>query len=167
MESYDWTKFTKRINVRADRQELYNAWATPTGLERWFLRKTIFESPDQYIKEKQNLLEQGDTYQWYWYGYPDSVVEKGKVLTANGKDLFRFSFVGDQCTVTVQIKEEAGEQVVELTQENIPLDEQSRVLYHLGCMEGWTFYLANLKSILEGGIDLRNKNEALTKVVNA
>ena len=56
---------------------------------------------------------------------------------------------------------------MELTQEKIPLDEESKVNYHLGCMEGWTFYLANLKSILEGGIDLRNKNVNLTKVINA
>jgi hypothetical protein len=26
------------------------------------------------------------------------------------------------------------------------------------CQLGWTFYLANLKSVIEGGVDLRNKN---------
>ena len=78
----------------------------------------------------------------------------------------QFSFAAT-CTVTVTIKKELGETIVELTQENIPLDESSKVKYHLGCMEGWTFFLANLKSILEGGIDLRNKNVKLSQLVNA
>jgi hypothetical protein len=34
-------------------------------------------------------------------------------------------------------------------------------------MEGWVFYLANLKSFPEGGIDLRNKNEKLKSVINS
>jgi hypothetical protein len=34
-------------------------------------------------------------------------------------------------------------------------------------MTGWTFYLANLKSVLEGGLDLRNKNARLQRLVNA
>lgn len=33
-------------------------------------------------------------------------------------------------------------------------------------LEGWTFYLTNLKSILEGGFNLRNKNNKLGDVVN-
>jgi hypothetical protein len=37
----------------------------------------------------------------------------------------------------------------------------------MGCLGGWTFYLANLKSYLEGGVDLRNKNLALNNMVNS
>ena len=88
------------------------------------------------------------------------------MLEVNGKDLLRFTFAGS-CVVTVTVKIESGETIVELQQENIPLDEDARVHYHLGCLTGWTFYLANLKSVLEGGIDLRNKNKEIQKVVNA
>ncbi|MCX6145380.1 MAG: hypothetical protein NTZ35_19410 [Ignavibacteriales bacterium] len=85
---------------------------------------------------------------------------------ANGRDSLRFTFAGS-CLVSVNMTVDGGLTIVELRQENIPLDEASRVNYHLGCMTGWTFYLANLKSILEGGIDLRNKNEKLHKLVNS
>lgn len=37
----------------------------------------------------------------------------------------------------------------------------------LSCKTGWTSYLANLKSVLEGGIDPRNKNEQLKAVINS
>jgi hypothetical protein len=60
-----------------------------------------------------------------------------------------------------------GETICELIQDRIPSNaDLSHHLYVL-CGEGWTFYLANLKSILEGGIDLRNKNIELTQLVNA
>jgi hypothetical protein len=39
--------------------------------------------------------------------------------------------------------------------------------YHVGCKAGWTFYLANLKSILEGGIDMRNKKTRLKEMLNS
>ncbi len=81
-------------------------------------------------------------------------------------DMIRFSFAGT-CIVTLTLKKEQNETIVELEQQDLPLDETARVNYHLGCMTGWTFYMANLKSILEGGLDLRNKNEKIRKVINA
>lgn len=36
----------------------------------------------------------------------------------------------------------------------------------LGCSNGWTFYLTNLKSVYEGGLDLRNKDEKLSAMIN-
>ena len=57
--------------------------------------------------------------------------------------------------------------IVELTQDNIPPDDNPATNLHIGCGEGWTFYLANLKSYLEGGIDLRNKNEKIQGVINS
>jgi hypothetical protein len=64
-------------------------------------------------------------------------------------------------------KKKEGENIVELLQENIPTDEQGMHSWHLGCKTGSTFYLANLKSVLEGGIDLRNKSEKLQRVINS
>jgi len=46
-------------------------------------------------------------------------------------------------------------------------NESEQRYFYIGCGKGWTFYMANLKSILEGGIDLRNKNAAIQNVINA
>lgn len=78
----------------------------------------------------------------------------------------KFSF-GEAGIVSVAIINEEGENIVELTQEEIPIDEEAKINYHMGCSEGWAFYLVNLKSILEGGIDLRNKDLRLKRVVNS
>jgi uncharacterized protein YndB with AHSA1/START domain len=166
MSAYDWSKFSTRINVNAAFKDIYAAWTTRSGLERWFLRLAEFTDIGNTVRADRDGVIMGDSYRWLWYGYDDSVVEKETILDANGKDFLRFTFAGN-CIVTVTIKNEGSETIVELVQENIPLDETARVNYHLGCMTGWTFYLANLKSILEGGIDLRNKNQNLQKVINA
>lgn len=164
--NYAAGRFRKRINIRCTPQDVYNAWTTQTGLEQWFLRLAEFTSTAGKIRPSDSHVEKGDRYHWLWHGYPDDTFEKREVLEANGKDCFRFKFSGD-CTVSVYARTEAGETVCELWQENIPpSDDPGKSLYNL-CGEGWTFYLANLKSYLEGGIDLRNKNVALQEVINA
>ena len=94
------------------------------------------------------------------------MTEEGTILDCNGKDFLKFSF-GKAGNCSITIKEEMGETIVELLQDNIPTDEHGMQYWHLGCKTGWTFYLANLKSILEGGKDLRNKNALLQNVLNA
>ncbi len=77
------------------------------------------------------------------------------------------SAFGKAGNVSIAIKDEQNEILVELVQENIPVDEYSKCYFHIGCLKGWNFFLANLKSILQGGIDLRNRNVALRNMVNS
>ena len=163
---HNWSRFQLRVPVNSDVVLIYKAWATQNGLEKWFLRKAEFTSRDGNKRDRKSLIEVGDTYQWMWYGYNDNVFEKGRIIEANGKDLLKFSF-GKAVNVTVTIKDEAGEKIIELIQDDIPTDEKGKIDYHLGCVKGWLFYFANLKSILEGGIDLRNKKVELTDVINS
>ena len=166
MSHYDWSKFSLKVDIRATPISAYNAWVTQANLESWFLRKAIFTTPDGKIRNDVTPVQPGDTYLWKWHGYDDKTQEKGKVLDLNGKDLFKFTFAGN-CEVTVTCKLQEGRTIMELIQEKIPTDEISKVRLHLGCNNGWTFYLANLKSIMEGGLDLRNKNANIKNVVTS
>ena len=166
MNTSSFSQFRLRVNVNADIQDVYNAWATPEGLERWFLRKALFKDPEGNTRDKHDLLQTNDTYEWYWHGYPDEVVEKGKVILANGKDTFRFTFsLG--CPVNISIHKESGETMVELVESELPVDEANVLKHYVGDSRGWIFYLINLKSVLEGGLDLRNKNENLKDVITS
>jgi len=126
------------------------------------LSKAEFTSKSGVSKDKFDVISEEDTYVWMWHG-SDNVAE-GKIFENNTKDFIRFSFLG--CMVSVRIQEEEGVSILELEQSEIPLDDDSRMNYYVGCNRGWTFYLTNLKSILEGGIDLRNKNIQLTNMLN-
>lgn len=164
--TYDWGRFTVRINIDAPVEHLYNAWATRKGIEYWFLRLSEYKKEDGSIRSDEDHVEVGDTYKWLWYGYPDETVEYGSILSCNHKDLFDFSF-GKAGNCHVRIYKEQNETIVELMQDNIPMDDKSRQYYHVGCKTGWTFYLANMKSLFEGGIDLRNRNLALQEMLNS
>lgn len=165
-QPHDWSRFTVRINVKAPIDVLYKAWATRKGIEHWFLRLSEYKKKDGTLRGNEEFTAPGDSYKWLWHGYPDTVVEEGTVIDCNGKDYFKFRF-GKAGDCTVIIKEEEGEKIVELVQENIPTDEYGKQYWHIGCKMGWTYYFANLKSMLEGGIDLRNKNEKLQNVISA
>lgn len=166
MANYDWSRFVTRINVKASTEKLYWCWATREGMEYWFLRMSEYKKPDGSIRVSNEPVQKNDTYAWRWHGWGDETTEYGNILDCNGKDLFKFSF-GKAGNCLVTIKTEDTETIVELAQDNIPTDEQGMHYWHLGCKTGWTFYLANLKSLLEGGIDLRNRNENLKNVVNS
>ena len=162
----DWTKFTKRIPIKAKLSQVYKAWSTQQELENWFLRKAEFTRPDNSLKAKNEEIEKGDKYLWLWHGFPDNVFETKQILAATGKDFIQFGFTAE-CIVSVKLYTLEEETIVELTQENIPPDDNPATNLHIGCGEGWTFYLANLKSYLEGGIDLRNKNEKIQGVISS
>jgi hypothetical protein len=162
----NWSQFKLRVNAKTSVEKAYQAWATPTGLESWFLRNATFKDVNGKIREKNSLIQKGDAYVWTWHGYSDQVIEKGTILEANGNDKFAFTF-SLQCPVTINIYMEVGETIVELLESNLPTDEKTIVRHHMGDSRGWVFYLTNLKSVLEGGIDLRNRREELTNVITA
>ena len=166
MATFDWSKFHLKIYINAPLALVYDNWTHRRQLENWFLRKAAFTSDNGGLRGHNEQVQVGDTYDWTWHGYPDSNGEQGDVLEMNGTNRFAFRF-GKAGIVTVQLKELAGLTEMLLTQSEIPTDEKSKSSYHVGCSTGWTFYFANLKSILEGGLDLRNKNPELTNVINA
>jgi hypothetical protein len=165
-DTYDWTRFIVRIDVNAPIDKLYNAWATRKGMEHWFLRLSEYKKPDGSLVGNDEPVKKGDAYKWLWHGYPDDTSEFGEILDCNGRDLFKFSF-GKAGNCTVKIYPEQNTTIVELVQDNVPDDDKGKHNWHLGCKTGWTFYLANLKSLYEGGVDLRNKNEKLQRMINS
>jgi uncharacterized protein YndB with AHSA1/START domain len=166
MPGFNWKQFTRRVPVKASPKAIYDAWATQQGLEKWFLKLAQFTASDGSVRPKNSHVENGDSYKWLWFGYDDETKEEGKIIAANGWDQFRFSFSGG-CIVTISIKQEEGETVCELVQDMPMEDEKEQQHFFVECGNGWTFYLANLKSVLEGGADLRNKNAAIQRVINS
>lgn len=166
MSNFDWSRFVTRININAPIEQLYRLWATRNGMEYWFLRMSEYKTADGVLRANDEPAEKGDTYCWRWYGWGDEITEYGTILEANGTDYFKFTF-GEGCDCSVFIKEELGYHIIELVQENIPTNENGKHSWHLGCKTGWTFYLSNMKSLVEGGVDLRNKDEQLKRMINA
>jgi hypothetical protein len=164
MSSHDWSRFILRIPIVADKQAIFNSWTSQKALESWFLRCAIFKN-NGVARAADSRIETGDSYEWMWHGWPDDVVEKGTILELSEGQL-KFSF-GKAGNVTVHVTEEHGHNVLVLLQDEIPTDENSQVYYYLGCSKGWQFFITNLKSILQGGPDLRNRDVELKDVVTS
>lgn len=166
MKNYDWHQFVKRITLRSSPEKIYRSWASQQGLETWFLRLAEFKSVDGTVRERNEAIQKGDRYNWLWFGYDDTFAEQGEIISANGRDQLQFTFSGG-CLVTVQVKQENGQAICEL-QQLMPMEsELEQRHFFIECGKGWTFYMTNLKSILEGGVDLRNKDENIQNLINA
>ena len=126
MDNFNWSQFTKRIQIKSDLATIYNSWTKSAELEKWFLSKAVY-------------------------------------FDSNGKNI---SATAGECKVQVKLSEVKNYVLVEITQKEIPLDNNSKQNIRLGCAFGWTFYLINLKSVLEGGLDLRNKDSEMEGLVN-
>nr|WP_294790210.1 SRPBCC domain-containing protein [uncultured Mucilaginibacter sp.] len=163
MEDFDWTSFTKRIAVKASLKTIYNAWTQSGELKKWFLERAEFYNESNNLLAPDEPVMGGCSYKWYWYLFADPM--PGMIKAVNGKDFIQFTFEGD-CLVDVNLTVNGDYTVIELRHYNIPTDDRSKKYVRLGCSNGWAFYLTNLKSIYEGGIDLRNKDENLTVMIN-
>ncbi len=163
MEKFDWSSFTKKIAIKAKLSDIYNAWTKPAEIEKWFLKNVDFLDVNGASINKTAAAQNGHSYEWLWFLYDD--VAKGVIREANGRDFVQFTFEGPSL-VDVRLSEKHEYVIVELTQKEIPLDDHSKQYVRLGCSSGWAFYLVNLKSVYEGGLDLRNKDERLTTMIN-
>ncbi len=163
MKNFDWTCFTKKIAVKAPMSHIYDAWTKPAEIEKWFLKTARYKDKNGIEVSMNSNVTEGMNYEWSWFLY--SEIEKGSIKIANGKDHFQFTFAG-QCIVDVKLTEQYEHTVVELNQTNIPTDDVSKQEIRLGCSSGWSFYMVNLKSVFQGGLDLRSKDERLRPMVN-
>lgn len=135
---YDWSEFTLKAAYYISPAKLFKLWTNEKELCKWFL-----------VEAKVDLKKGGE-YTWQWML---GAKEKGKVLAVRKNTLFRFTFAGGICEVKFR-KDRKGCLLI-LRQYNIPTDEKRKAGTHLSCSIGWTFFLTNLKSYIETGIDLR------------
>jgi uncharacterized protein YndB with AHSA1/START domain len=137
-KKFDWSQFTQSVAVAAPVEKVFKMWTDPVQLRSWFLADAKID------------LKKGGNFEWKWHA---GVKEKGKVLSFKKPSKLSFTFAGSVCDVTFK-KDKRGS-LVTLRQHNIPVTEKGKFDVYLNCSCGWTFYLTNLKTYLEYGIDLR------------
>ncbi|WP_165499044.1 SRPBCC domain-containing protein [Gramella sp. KN1008] len=156
----DWSNFTVNLPINQPEEKISEFWLTQENLEKWFLKLAEFKSAEGTQRARTEMIEPGDTYRWQWHGWPENIEETGKLLKPKSGEFLRFVF-GKAGIVGVSLVKENNQTILRLVQENIPTDEESRMNFYTGCKTGWTFYMLNLKSVLQGGPDLRNKRSEL------
>lgn len=161
---YDWTQFQCKIFINCSMAQAYNAWKNEENITKWFLRSAKYKNKDGSSLAPSEEIQKNCSYKWAWHGY--DIVEEGEILLANGQNQLSFTFAGD-CVVDVKLTPYKDKTLLTLVQKNIPTDEKSKVNIHMGCRLGWSFHITNLKSLLEGGLNLLEKSRENHQVVNA
>jgi uncharacterized protein YndB with AHSA1/START domain len=175
---FDWSQFQLGIYINAQPEALYNLWTTPVGLTRWFLRSAAFAPtdgpPPRNTRRKivippfddlaprpdDQRCEVNDRYLWEWH-YNGGIAGEEWVLAMRPPTKLTFGF-GSRMEVEVLLRKQGRTCEVGLRQYNIPTNGRAKQNLHMGCRTAWTFFLTNLKSVAEGGADLRETVRAKT-----
>jgi uncharacterized protein YndB with AHSA1/START domain len=157
--SYDWTRFERRIFINAEPEAVFRAWAVPANIVRWFIASAEYVAQDGTPRPAKDVVMAGDTYQWHWH---QDLSSQGTILEVLENEKLVFTF-GDKepgsdekIIVTVEVTpEQDGVTLLRLVQENMADTPQAHVSWHMQCNLGWSFFMTNLKGLLEYGVDLR------------
>jgi uncharacterized protein YndB with AHSA1/START domain len=160
----------KRISIHNTTiEKVYKMWATIDGMEQWLLRMCAYKKTETDWYSAFDVVTAGALYSWYWYGVSNDAVRNGKIVEANGIDKLAFTFTQDETInniYVVNLHIEADAVICTLLISDMQMDSKDANAYYTDTISSWTFYLTNLKSVLEKGHDLRNKNEQITNVLN-
>ena len=151
--------FTLEIWIRADAATVRHAWTRPDEIVRWFVKNCAYFGADG--GEVAEAVA-GGTYRWEWI---ECTAEESKVLAVE-QDAVRFGWFRDKGEVEVRFTAAGDETLLELTQSMHGGNEAERLDAQEDCKLGWTFFLVNLKSVCEGGLDLRETDPERVPVVN-
>jgi uncharacterized protein YndB with AHSA1/START domain len=139
--TYDWSHFTEKIEIKASPEKVYRAWTDDKLITKWFVHKAVIEP------------KKGGRFYMKFLG---DVESDEKVLGIRKNSYFCFSFGKAGETVEITIKKSGKGTDCILRQFGMKTSNKAKVQWHMGCRNGWVFFLTNLKSFLEKGVDLRS-----------
>ncbi|CAN1517090.1 COG3832 Uncharacterized conserved protein [Fimbriimonadaceae bacterium] len=160
MSQTSFDSFTLRILIARTPVDVFRAWTVPDEIGKWFL--DAFHTKDGEVQPQDVVAEVGWNYEWTWL---EGTREEGEFTNIVANEEVAFTF-GPDCAVRVRFSEELTRTCVEVVQTQSHEDETKRAEWAFGCVQGWTFYLTNLKSVLENGTDLRETQFLVPKIVN-
>ena len=156
--TYDWTRFRRQVFIAAPAETVFHAWLTADQITRWFIAAATYTAPNGTVRQPDEPVQAGDHYHWRWH---QDYEETGRILQVGPGLMLQFTFGAtydasdSPIVVTVRCHEEDGLTRLELAQANMADRPDVHYGWHMGCNLGWSFFLTNLKALLEHGVDLR------------
>lgn len=161
-EYFTWKEFTHAILLNASTDEVFDFVGTSNGLCKWFLGDAVFTNDGGKVNGGL-IPEAGDYYHWKWLAKTHEVA--GKVIATDPGHKVKYTF-GAAYFVTFTITaEEKGLTRLTLRQQ-CNEDVEFNEFNYINCCIAWTFFLTNLKSVMEQGIDLRETRITSEMLVN-
>lgn len=151
----DWTRFHLYLRIDASPGHIFDAWATPGGLESFFVDMMQARDPQGRVCTDDEVVHPGCRYVWRW---DSGALVRGEYLEVSHNESLAFTF--GECKVRVRLHPQQDSTLLELCQYGMPDDEQNRMHLHANCRAAWVYFLTVLKALLEHGIDGRDRHRA-------
>ncbi|MDZ4722729.1 MAG: SRPBCC domain-containing protein [candidate division Zixibacteria bacterium] len=136
---HDWTQFSLKIEITVPTDKAFAAWVDEKVINKWFAYGSTVDPQKGGEYTLVNL--DGDKLTT-----TIREIKKDRVL--------RIGFINKTEVEITFTKIKTGTRI-ELRQTGIKTTPAEIVETHLGCRQGWTFFLTNLKAFLEHKVDLR------------
>lgn len=149
--NFNLSEFHHSIYLHSHLSEVYYYISSADGICKWFMGKAEYTDTDGNTLNAADTARKSDAFIWHWLEKDLSI--KGRVLEARNDELFSFTF-GPAFEVTITVKEHEGRTLLTLHQKYAD-GAAKNDFAHINCCTCWVFFLTNLKSVLEHGIDLR------------
>lgn len=161
LENYSWTEFSVKEYIPADLETVFNYWAISGKITQWFIKEAEYISPDGQKRKNDEIIKTGDLYTW---NFGKELTMKGKIIEVINNKFLHFTFgrkepdSDEYVQVRVHFESVNGETQIKIYENNIADNSFGQVNYNLSCILGWSYYMTNLRSIVESGYDLREKD---------
>ena len=161
---FSWEKFSRSIIINKKPEEVFLYIATAKGLTKWLLEAaSFFTLANETQLLNRSCANEVDSYHWVWKGKNYEL--QGQVLDCDvPRTRFSFTF-GEACTVDIVLTEHGGSTLLKLTQQATPGKTYDQ-MRHVNSYAYWTFFLTNLKSVVEHEIDLREDTFTVEGLLN-
>jgi uncharacterized protein YndB with AHSA1/START domain len=157
---HDWTAFDVYLFIAANPADVLGYWQTTEGLRQFFIAE-MTALDDQGGAIHDTNLSAGNYYRWRWIHDYEG---EGQILESNAQSV-EFTF-GKSYRVRVSVAKAGSGTLLHLQQTGMSDDASEQVQGSLNCRSCWIYFLVNLKSILENGMDLRDHNPATADSVS-
>ena len=153
-KNFNMSSFTHGIYLNSPVEKVFVFAATPSGIVKWFIGKAKYYYKDMNIRLGNEFVKKGDSFLWTWLN--KDLELKGIVTESVENKTFQFTF-SPLYIVTLNFYSQNNKTKLTLTQEYQESATRNDFNY-INCCTCWVFFLTNLKSVIENGIDLREKD---------
>lgn len=153
----DWDRLDLEIDIVAPVDVVAWHWTSSAGLTRWLAIECTFVGLEGDTLAEAEAAESGARFRW---SRTDGTIAEGELVQAGQGTLA--AVFGDGGRIEVRLKARKGKTAVAFRQ-TIPGSDFEEYRENL---RSWTFHLTNLKSIVEGGLDLRELEPDREGLVN-
>jgi hypothetical protein len=160
-ETFNLRKFSHGILINCHTEHLYSYVGRADGFTKWFIGNAEYINGENK-RSAENYIQAGDKFHWKWLEKDFEL--SGEILEVIDKISVTFSF-GSLHEIKITVSERGHMAHLRLEQYYKKAAEPNDFV-HINCAVCWVFFMTNLKSVIEHGIDLRETSSGDEELVN-